>query len=578
MRTDVDPDSGDALYAAGLGGSDPAGFATALVTVGVGLAGRPWVLPELVASLAGIPAAAAAALVGPPQSGDDRRFADRAWRENPMLRSLVRAHREAGRWLQRAVERSGAPPAARRKAEFVAGMLTDSLAPSNIPWLNPAVVKEAIDTGGMSVLRGLRNAAGDLLHNGGRPRQVDVSGFEVGRTLAATPGTVVMRNSLIELIAYRPQTETVHEVPLLINPPWINKYYILDLAPGRSLIEYAVAHGLTVFVISYRDADAGMGSLTMDDYLRDGLLAALAAVEAMTRAPRVNLLGLCLGGLYCALLLGHLAARGELDRVGCVTLTNTMLDFTDPGVLGVFTDERSVGRLERRMAQRGYLRASDLQQTFDVIRANDLIWNYVVSNWYMGKEPPAFDVLAWNRDSTNMPARMHTQYLRACYIENRIAEPGAFSICGSPISLDDVTTPLYLLAAENDHIVPWRSSYRTTGLWGGPVRFALSNGGHIAGVVNPPTAKNAVYRVGDGTYPPDPDQWLRESVDTRASWWTDWLDWVVAASGPQVGARELRAGEPAPGRYVRGETGPPIEVPIRSRGTARAGQPRPRTG
>jgi len=464
------PSLEDIAYGAGLANVDPASLSGALRSAGLAALRQPDRLGRSLVDLAltegrvgmntlGRLAGGKPEPVSTPPAGD-RRFADRAWKENALLAGLVDAYLSCAFWAQDLVDGSDLDEDTRRKARFALGMMIDALAPSNTPWLNPEVSREAIDTKGLSLLRGARNFVHDVRHNGGRPSQVDTERFTVGVNLAATPGRVVLRNQLIELIAYEPQTPKVHAEPILCCPPWINKYYIMDLAPGRSFVEYAVQHGFTVFMISYRDPDESLSELTMDDYLQLGILSALDRVEKLTGAPRVNLVALCLGGTLALIALAYLAARGESKRVGWATLTNTLADFTEAGDLRVFTDEKSVAHLERTMRKKGYLEASRMAGTFDWLRGNDLVWNYVVSNWYMGKKPPAFDILAWNGDGTRMPAVMHSQYLRACYLDNLLVKPGAFSIAGETVDLGAIKNPLYVLSAEADHIAPWRAAYR----------------------------------------------------------------------------------------------------------------------
>jgi polyhydroxyalkanoate synthase len=459
------------------------------------------------------------------------------------------------------VEGSRLPEATRRKAKFAMQLLTDALAPSNVPWLNPAVVREAMETGGASLVRGAEHFLADVQDNGGMPRQSDAKAFTPGVNIAATPGRVVFRNELIELIAYEPQTAQTHAIPLLCSPPWINKYYVMDLAPNRSFVEWAVRHGHQTFAISYRNPDASMAAFGMEDYLQLGLLAALDVVERITGSKQTNIAALCLGGTLTLIVLAYLAAKGEGHRVASATLTNTLIDFSEPGDLGVFTDEASIARLEREMNERGYLEAGEMSRTFDWLRANDLIWSGVVNNWYLGKNPPAFDILAWNADTTRMPAKMHAQYLRSCYLNNDIAA-GRFSLAGVPIDLRRITTPLYVLAAENDHIALWRSSYRTVNLVGsGDLRFTLSNAGHIAGIVNPPSNAKAVHwtidRI-DGTH--TPDAWRAAAERRPGTWWENWAVWADAHAGPLGAPADLPSGEAAPGVFIRNETAPPFDA------------------
>jgi polyhydroxyalkanoate synthase len=492
----------------------------------------------------------------------DKRFSDPAWKSNPFLISAVEEFLVRRQYALQLVESSRLPEATKRKARFAITMMMEAVAPSNLPWLNPAVVKEAIDTGGTSLLRGMSAYLDDLQNNGGYPKQVDGSAFTLGENLAATRGEVVFRNELIELIAYAPQTKEVYERPLLCSPPWINKYYIMDLAPGRSFVEWAVKHGHQTFMISYRNPDASMRDFTMDDYLRLGPLAALDAVERITGAPKVNVAGLCLGGTIGVIMLGYLAKRGEAGRIGALAATNTLVDFSEPGDLGVFTDEPSISKLEAKMRERGYLDGAEMAGTFNWMRASDLIWSYVVSNWYMGKKPPAFDILAWNGDSTRMPAAMHSQYLRACYLHNALVKPNAFVIGGTPLDLGMIRTPLYVLGAENDHIAPWRATYMTTQYVGGAAKYVRTNSGHVAGICNPPGNPKACYWTADATEPGESaDAWLARAQRRDGSWWEDWAKWAQAHGGKRREPYPLpTSGEAAPGRYVRGETAPPFDL------------------
>jgi polyhydroxyalkanoate synthase subunit PhaC len=508
---------------------------------------------------------------GGPFAPDDRRFADRTWQANPAFRAIAESYVCTVKWAHDLVETSHASALQRDKARFALDLMLDALAPTNMPWTNPAVLREAFETGGQSMIAGANTFFDDLIHNGGRPRQVDPTSFIVGENLAATPGRVVMRNSLIELLMYEPQTDLVHAQPILCSPPWINKYYIMDLAPGRSFIEYAVQHGFTVFCISYRNPDASMRGVSWDDYLRLGLMAALDQVSELTGSPVVNIVGLCLGGTMSTIGLAHLAAKGEAERVGWMTVTNTLVDFSIPGTLGVFADRESVKRLERNIKQRGYLEASAMAQTFDWLRGNDLVWSYVINNWYMGKTPPAFDLLAWNGDSTNMPAAMHTQYLRACYVDNLLVRPGAFTIAGTPIDLSKIRQPMYVLGAENDHIAPWKGSYLTTQHVGGEVRYTLTSSGHVAGIVNPPGNPKAAFwtrpRADRGV---DADAWRDGAERVSGSWWDDWVDWAAVRSGELVAPPRVPPGEPAPGSYAKGDDARPFHARSSARRPRRA--------
>src|SRR6476469_5223825 len=419
------------------------------------------------------------------------------------------------------------------KAALAAGFLLDAVAPTNFLATNPAALKRALETAGASVAAGAGHFADDLLNNGGRPRQVDTRPFTIGENLAATPGQVVFRNELMELIQYAPQTPNVRAVPVLASPPWINKYYVMDLAPGRSFLEWAVQHERTVCAISYRNPGASMSGVTLDDYLIHGPGEALDVIAEISGAPRTDIIGLCLGGALTAMLAAYLTEKGD-DRIGSITLLNTLLDYSEPGVLGAFTDEKTVRRLEKQMAEKGVLEGSQMAGTFDMLRANDLIFSYGVSNWLMGQEPPAFDILAWNGDSTRMPSAMHSFYLRSLYMRNELAR-GELELLGQRLSLSTVTNDTYVVGAINDHIVPWHGSYKTVGLMGGNVRYVLSSGGHIAGIVNPPGPKAWHEATGDDTAAlSDPEAWRRSGAKHNGSWWEDWTAWSESRAGELI--------------------------------------------
>src|ERR1022692_219113 len=484
---------------------------------------------------------------------DDKRFTDRAWNDNPAFFAIRQAYLAAGR-LAADLRAAGAGDAvADAKAELTVGFLLDALAPTNFLLTNPAAVKRAMETGGASLAAGARNFLDDLLRNGGRPRQVDTSSFRIGENLAVTPGKVVFRNELMELIQYAPQTSKVRAVPMLASPPWINKYYIMDLAPGRSFIEWAVQHERTVFAISYRNPGASMRGVTLDDYLIHGPRAALDVIGDITGAPKIDITGLCLGGALTGMLAAYLAGSGD-DRIGSITLLNTMLDYSEPGVLGAFTDERTVARLEHEMAAKGYLEGSQMAGTFDFLRANDLIFGYVISGWLMGQDPPAFDLLAWNGDSTRLPAAMHSFYLRCLYVRNELAR-GEMELGGQHLSLSEVKNDTYVVGAVNDHIVPWHASYQATRLLGGDVRYVLSSGGHVAGIVNPPGPK-AWYEAADSN-PAEAAGWRAAATRQSGSWWEDWTKWAQGRAGdrirpPAMGSSRYAVLADAPGEYVRG--------------------------
>ena len=544
---------------------DAAGFGAALTEVMRAGMANPQVPGQvamrLAVDLARIPGVAAGAWLGQdvesPVTVDakDRRFADPAWMDNPVFHSIRLGYLAACRAAQDVVASAGLDAGTTSKAAAATQLLLDALAPTNFLPTNPAALKRAFETAGMSLAKGAQNFADDLLNNEGRPRQVDTRPFEVGRNLAATPAKVVYRNDLMELLQYEPQTAEVHANPLLCSPPWINKYYVMDLAPGRSFIEWAVRHGRTVFAISYKNASKDMSGVTMDDYLVHGPQIALDVIQQITGAETVDIAGLCLGGALTAITNAYLMQSGD-SRIGTLTLFNTMLDYAEPGALGLFTDRATVDKLDRKMQKEGVLEGASMAGTFDVLRANDLIFNYVVSNWLMGEDPPVFDILAWIADSTRMPAAMHAFYLRNFYVENKLAA-GTLEIAGKAIDLSAIKAPTYVVSAINDHIVPWESSYKSTGLVSGAVRFVLSSGGHIAGIVNPPGPK-AWYEVAptDDALPATAADWRAAAERRSGSWWEDWARWSDEHSGPMqdpppMGSDRYPVLGEGPGTYVR---------------------------
>jgi polyhydroxyalkanoate synthase subunit PhaC len=546
-----------------MGRLDPISLFPAMLRTSVAAASRPdkvaSVLAQTAADMLRATAAATVRAVGgtsayQPARGKDKRFSDLTWTGNAgywLVREIYHGWEQS---LLAIVRNAGTPPDVRQKAEFAVQLMIDALAPTNFVPGNPAVIKKALETGGLSLAKGARNFVHDLLTNQGAPRQVIAGAHTVGKDMAVSPGKVVFRNELMELIQYAPSTAEVHEIPLLFSPPWINKYYIMDLAPGRSLVQWAVDHGHTVFMISYHNPDERMRHVKMDDYLISGPIAALEVVADITGAAKINLLGLCLGGTLTMATLAYLDAVG-MDLINSATFLNTLIDFSEPGLLGVFTDEATISRLERTMQRTGFLPKEDMQRSFNLLRTNDLIWNYVVSSWLMGEDPPAFDLLSWNNDSTRMPAEMHTFYLRSCYVENQLAR-GVMELAGQQLDLGKVDQDLYFLSAEQDHIAPWRSSYAGARLPAGNVRFVLSNSGHIAGIVNPPSPKS-LYRVieGDQPLPADPADWLAAATTHPRTWWEDWAGWIAARAGakrkpPPMGSEEYRPITDAPGTYV----------------------------
>jgi polyhydroxyalkanoate synthase len=544
-------------------GADPVAFLRSLVSAGGALAKNPAgtaaASGRLAIGLAAAVRAAGARAVGIDESGpvsaapSDKRFRDPAFVDNPLYYLLAQEYLLSSQMVDELLDAAELNGAEEIKARFAARFIVDALSPTNMLPGNPAALRRAFDTGGKSVVNGAKNMLGDIIHNGGWPSQVDSTGFEVGVNMAATPGAVIYRSELIELIQYEPVDKQVHAVPLLFCPPWINKYYIMDLAPGRSLIEWAVQHGHTCFAISYRNPDASMRDLNFSDYLRQGILDAVRVVREITGAEEVNTLSVCLGGTLTALALAHNAAKGDRS-IKSATFLNTLTDFSTPGVLGVFTDEPTIAGLEKQMAKAGFLDSSNMAHTFDALRANDLIFSYVVNNWLLGNRPPAFDLLVWNKDSTRMPAKMHSQYLRSCYLHNEFAR-GEFEVDGQKLDPAKIDIDTYVLAAVDDHIVPWVSGYKTTQLFGGANRFVLSTSGHIAGIVNPPGPK-AKHWTNDA-HPADPQEWKDNATLQTGTWWEDWTKWVARQGGPKVaapaklGSKGYPVIESAPGSYVR---------------------------
>jgi polyhydroxyalkanoate synthase subunit PhaC len=546
-----------------MGAADPVSFLRSLAATGPALLRNPAGVAAANARLAvGWAAAAAATIartfgvdaVGPvsPEAGD-KRFRDPAYDNNPWYFWLEQQYLLAGQLVSELLDAAHLKGTTEIKARLAAQIMVDALAPTNTLPGNPAALRRAFDTGGKSLARGVQNLVNDVRHNGGWPSQVDSSGFEVGVNMAATPGSVVYRSDLIELIQYSPQTPRVHSVPLLFCPPWINKYYIMDLAPGKSLIEWAVQHGHTCFAISYRNPDASMRDLSFEDYLRQGPLDAVRVVREITGAEDVNTLSVCLGGTLTAIGLAYNAIVGDRS-IRSATFLNTHTDFTIPGKLGAFTDEATIAGLEKKMAKRGFLESTEMAHTFDLLRANDLVFQYVVNNWLMGEKPPSFDLLAWNADGTRMPAKMHSEYLRSCFLHNEFAE-GELVIGGERLDPAKVEVDTYVLSAVDDHIVPWMSGYKTTQLLGGNNRFVLSTSGHIAGIVNPPSPKAKHWTNDD--LPPDPEEWKAGAQLRDETWWEDWARWIAQRGGPKVAARKVLGSaeypvlEDAPGSYVR---------------------------
>ncbi|HET9020109.1 MAG TPA: class I poly(R)-hydroxyalkanoic acid synthase [Acetobacteraceae bacterium] len=487
----------------------------------------------------------------------DRRFRDDAWRENEVFDFIRQSYLLSARYVQEVVTQvDGLDPHTAQKVDFYARQFVDAMSPSNFLFTNPEVLRKTAETGGENLLRGLNNLLSDLERGKGqlRIKMTDMDAFRIGENIAVSPGKVVYQNDLMQLIQYTPATEKVLKRPLLIIPPWINKFYILDLRPKNSLVRWAVSQGHTVFMVSWVNPDAQLAEKGFDDYMTEGLLEALSAMEAATGESEFNVIGYCLGGTLLSCTLAWMAAHGD-DRIRSATFFVTLMDFRESGELNVFIDEEQIRMLEDKMNRRGFLEGSEMGTTFNMLRANDLIWSFVVSNYLLGNDPFPFDLLYWNSDSTRMPARMHSFYLRNMYQENRLIEPGGIALAGTPIDLTRIKVPAYFLSTREDHIAPWRATYRGTQLLGGPNRFVLAASGHIAGVVNPPDGGKYSHWI-NTDLPTEPEAWFAGATEMAGSWWPDWHRWITAMDKRTVNARvpgdgKLAPIEDAPGSYVK---------------------------
>ncbi len=487
----------------------------------------------------------------------DKRFADPAWKQNEIFDFIKQSYLLSARYINDVVTHvDGLEPKTAQKVDFYARQFINALSPSNFALTNPEVLRKTRETGGENLVRGLSNLLADLEHGRGnlRIKMTDTDAFKVGENIAASEGKVIYQNELMQLIQYSPATENVYARPVLILPPWINKFYILDLRPKNSWVRYLVSQGHTVFMVSWVNPDENLASKNFDDYMVDGVFAALNAIEKATGQSEVNAIGYCLGGTLLASSLGYMAATGD-ERIKSATFFVTLTDFTDSGELGVFIDEEQLSALEEKMHRRGFLEGTDMATTFNMLRANDLIWSFVVNNYLLGQEPFPFDLLYWNSDATRMPPAMHSFYLRNMYQKNLLAQPGGITMKGVPIDLRQVKVPCYFLSCREDHIAPWTSTYKGAKNFGGPVRFVLAASGHIAGVINPPGGK---YNHFINTEMPEtPEQWFEGATEVAGSWWLDWQRWVTGFEATQVPARTpgkargIKVLEEAPGSYVK---------------------------
>jgi polyhydroxyalkanoate synthase len=480
----------------------------------------------------------------------DKRFASEAWRETPAFDFLRQSYLLASNYMLEASQQlDGLEPREQARARFLVKQFVDAMSPANFALTNPEVMTATLATGGANLMKGLEHLLDDLKQ--GRMKMTDESAFEVGVNVAATPGRVVFENRLFQLIHYAPTTETVHEVPLLVFPPWINKFYILDLTPEKSFIRWAVAQGLSVFMVSWKSADESTADVRLDHYVEEGMLTAIDEVRRICDAPAVHSIGYCVAGTTLAAALAVLAARGEAAKVASATFFTAQVDMSECGDLGVFIDDAVLETLARLTADKPWLDGRNMALTFNMLRSNDLIWSYVVNNYLMGKDYFPFDLLYWNSDATNVPALWHREYLETIYRDNLLVKPGGIVCLGVPIDLRTVATPAYIQGGKEDHIAPAPSAYKLTRYFTGEKRYVLAGSGHIAGVVNPPAAKKYGYWTNEAL-PESFEAFVAGATEHKGSWWPDWIEWLRTRSGPQRAARVPAQGiEAAPGRYVK---------------------------
>jgi polyhydroxyalkanoate synthase subunit PhaC len=498
-----------------------------------------------------------AAPVAAPVKGD-KRFKDAEWEEHFLFDFIKQSYLITARHIHDSVSSvEGLDDMSKKKVNFFTRQFIDALSPSNFAATNPEVLRETVKSHGQNLLKGFNNLLRDIEEGDGqlRVKMTDPTAFKLGENVATTPGKVVFQNDLIQLLQFTPTTDKQYKRPLLIVPPWINKYYILDLRAKNSFIKWATDQGHTVFCISWVNPDAKLAQLGFEDYIAQGSMAALDAVCQQTGEKEVNTIGYCLGGTLLGSTMGYMTAKKD-KRVASATFFVCLLDFSIPGELGVFIDEGQVSSLEKKMSERGYLEGSEMAGTFNMLRSNDLVWSFVVNNYLMGKEPFPFDLLFWNSDSTRMPYKMHSFYLRNMYMKNLLKEPGGITLLDTPIDLSKVKTPSYFISTIEDHIAPWKSTYLGSNALGGPVRFVLGGSGHIAGIVNPPADNKYGYWTNEKDHPESPDEWFAGAKQHEGSWWTDWQKWITDLNADMVPARDpakgkLKVLEDAPGSFVK---------------------------
>jgi polyhydroxyalkanoate synthase subunit PhaC len=528
--------------------------ADATLKLGTSLARHPRTVGRRLAGLAGeLGRVTVGRTALTPQRGD-RRFSDSTWNQNPVFRRLMQSYLAIGQTLDALIQDADLDIQTERRVRFPAENLYDALAPTNFPWSNPAAIKTAVETRGMSFVRGARQLASDMRTPPRLPSMVDTSKFEVGKNLAATAGAVVHREDVFELIQYTPRTESVRSVPLLLVPPMINKYYVADISPGRSLVEYLVQQGQQVFAISWRNPEAQHANWGIDTYA-EAILAGLDAACAVSGSEQAQMLAFCGGGIVGACVAAHLAANGEQDRLAGLTLGVCVLDNEQAGTTSAFVNRDAARLALSASARRGYLDGRALAEMFAWLRPNDLIWSYVVNNYLLGQRPPAFDILFWNQDAVRLAAGLHRDFIQIA-LDNPLVDSGGLDLLGTPIDLSRITVDSYVVAGIADHITPWENCQRTTRMLGGDVRFVLSTSGHIAAIVNPPGSQKSTYRVAGEADHADPEGWLRTTEKRPGTWWTDWDAWLAKRSGPMrpapksLGNRKYKAAGRAPGTYI----------------------------
>jgi polyhydroxyalkanoate synthase len=487
----------------------------------------------------------------------DKRFSDPEWSQNQFFDFLKQAYLLTAQWADKLVkDAAGVDELTRKKAEFYVKQIANAISPSNFVLTNPELLRETLSSNAENLVRGMHMLSEDIKAGQGhlKIRQSDPSMFDVGKNLATTPGKVVFQNELMQLIQYEATTKDTLKLPLLIVPPWINKFYILDLAPEKSFVKWCVDQGITVFVISWVNPDARLAAKSFEEYMREGVITALDTVEAITGEKQVHAIGYCVGGTLLSITLAYLAAKKQ-NRVKSATLFAAQVDFTYAGDLMVFVDEERIRQLETHMKEQGYLEASRMANTFNILRSNDLIWPYIINNYMLGKKPVPFDILYWNSDATRMPAANHSFYLRNCYLDNKLTK-GEMEIAGTRIDLHQVKVPVYNLATREDHIAPAKSVLYGSQFFGGPVKYVLAGSGHIAGVVNPPSRPKYQYWTGERPKGESVEAWMKTATEHPGSWWPDWLDWIKGLDAETVTARKIGGGkfkpiEDAPGSYVK---------------------------